>query len=285
MTGPDFVIPHDQLPPGFAAQLDDPPGPVAPPRPAATLVLLREGSSGLEVLLLKRAASAAFVPGAYVFPGGLVQGGDAGEAALRLHGVTPSQASARLGLPADADPPGVAYYVAAIREAFEETGILLAQGEGGEPPSAAARDPRVRSLWQEVLDDEGAFPAALDRLGCRMDGASLEYIAHWITPEAEPRRYDTRFFAGAVPAGVEPLVDPREASEALWITPGEALVRHRAGGLPMVFPTLVTVEALTGFQDPWSALGAFRAREVRTYLPRLVRTPGGVRIQVDPEPR
>ena len=175
--------------------------------------------------------------------------------------------------------------MAAIREAFEETGILLAKDERGERPPTAAHDPLVQRLWRDVLADERAFPAVLDRLRCRMDGGSVEYIAHWITPEAEPRRYDTRFFAGPVSAGVEPLVDPRAVSDALWITPEEALRQNREGKLQMVFPTLTTLGALTGFLTPRGALDAFRAREVPTLLPRLVRTPTGVAIRTDPQSR
>ena len=282
MSEGHFTIPFGQLPERFAESLDRSPAQAATPRPAATIVLLREGEGGLEVLLTQRVRTAAFVPGAYVFPGGRVDHDD-GDAELvgRLEGITAEEAAGRLGLEPDADPSALAYYVAAIREAFEETGILVGLDRNGAPPPAASQDEIVAALCRELLGDEDAFPSILDRMGCVMDGAAVEYVAHWITPLAEPRRYDTRFFAALVPGGREPLIDPREMSDALWIAPEEALARNREGGLPMVFPTLKTLEALTGFLTPRGALDAFRGREIPALLPRLVRNEGGVTIELE----
>jgi len=282
MSERDFTIPFRQLPERFAENLDRPAAEAATPRPAATIVLLREGEGGLEVLLTQRVRTAAFVPGAYVFPGGRVDHDDgAAELVSRLTGVSGEEARERLGLEAEADPSALAYYVAALREAFEETGILVGRDGGGEPPPAASQDEGVAALRRELLGDEDAFPSILDRMGCVMDGAVVEYVAHWITPLAEPRRYDTRFFAALVPPGREPLIDPREMSDALWITPEEALARNREGKLPMVFPTLRTLESLTGFLTPGGALDAFRGREIPALLPRLVRTEEGVSIELE----
>ena len=284
MSDADFTIPLDSLPERFAESLDRPSGEVAVPYPAATVVLLREGAHGVEVLLLKRVGSAGFVPGAYVFPGGRVDGEDATPALVaRLDGLTEEEATQRLGTTTDADPPAVAYYVAAIREAFEETGILIGKDAEGHAPRSAAVDPRMRVLKQELLGNDQAFPSVLDRMGCRMDAGVVEYVGHWITPEAEPRRYDTRFFAALVPPGQDPHVDEREMTEAIWITPEEALRKNRAGELPMVFPTLRTLASLTGFLTPRGALDAFHERDIPTVLPRLVRTPTGVGIEVDEE--
>jgi len=276
VTAPDHVVPWDRLPDGFAGRLEAPPDEPAEPRPAATIALIRPGSEGVEVLLLRRSRTAGFVPGAWVFPGGRVDGDDATPALLqRLEGLDADGAARRLALPPDADPPAVAYFVAAVREAFEETGILVGRTAEGPPPTAA-RDPEVDGLRERILDDEDAFPEALDRMGASIDGGAVEYIAHWITPEVEPRRYDTRFFAAAVPAGSASVVDPREMTDAVWLEPEEALARHREGRMPMIFPTLHTLERLRGHRDPDELLASFGARSIPTILPRLVRTEEGL---------
>lgn len=281
MSGSGHVVPWNRLPEGFADRLDDPPAEPAEPRPAATVVLLRPSDGAPEVLLLRRSRSAGFVPGAYVFPGGRVDRDDAAPALLRrLDGVDADTAARRLGLRPDADPPAPAYYVAAIREAFEETGLLVGRTPDG-PPTPAAEDPRIDALRDRILEDEDLFPDVLDRMGARMDASAVEYIAHWITPEVEPRRYDTRFFAAAVPAGSPSVVDPREMTDAVWLTPARALARHDAGELPMIFPTIRTLEDLRGHGSPEEVLEDFGARSVPTIVPRLVRTPEGVASVID----
>lgn len=283
-TEADHVIPFDRLPPRFAESLEHPPEVPVEARPAATIVLLRDGRRSLEVLMMRRNRSSGFVPGAYVFPGGRVDAADAEEAALeRMDGLTAEAAAHRLGLH-DADPPAIAYYLAALREAFEETGILVAHGPDGEAPRTAAEDTWVDDLRDDVMEDRISFADALEQLGCRIEGSSVEYMAHWITPEVEPRRYDTRFFAAKARPGATPIVDPREMTDALWITPEAAMTRNRAGTLPMVFPTIKTLQRLMRYATVDAALEAFRARTVPTILPRLVVTPTGVGMELDAEP-
>jgi 8-oxo-dGTP pyrophosphatase MutT (NUDIX family) len=282
MPDPDSVIPFDRLPPGFADSLDAPPSEPVQPRPAATVVLLRDAAHGPEVLLLRRVRSSGFVPGAYVFPGGRVDADDASaELEARLTGLDASTASARLGLGPDAVPPALAYVLASIREAFEETGLLLASDEAGRPVPSAAVDPRVAAARDRLLADESAFVPILDELGARLHGAAVAYIAHWITPVVEPRRYDTRFFAAAVEGPAEVAVNPAEMSDALWLTPGAALDRHREGRLPMVFPTIHTLEALVDFESTSAILDDYRRRPVPPILPRLVKTDRGVGLELD----
>lgn len=283
-TEADHVIPFHRLPERFAESLENPPEVPVTPRPAATIVLLRDGAEGLEVLLMRRTRSAGFVPGAYVFPGGRVDGTDAGpEALARMDGLTPDSAARRLDLPR-AEPPAVAYYLAALREAFEETGILVARRADGSAPPTAAEDPSVDALRDDVMEDRVTFAEALERLDCRIEGAAVEYLAHWITPEPESRRYDTRFFAARVRPGATPIVDPREMTDAAWLTPEAALDRNRGGTLPMVFPTIKTLQRLARYADASDALEALRARRVPTILPRLVVTPTGVGMELDEEP-
>jgi 8-oxo-dGTP pyrophosphatase MutT (NUDIX family) len=284
MSDPDSVIPFERLPEGFAETIEHPPEEPAPARPAATIVLLRDGDHGLEVLLLRRNRSSGFVPGAYVFPGGRVDAADAEHAVLaRTEGLTPAHAEARLELPADAEPPAIAYYLAALREAFEETGILVGLDESGSFPPTAARDAEVDRIRDDVMEDRITFADALMRMSCRVDGRSVEYIAHWITPLPEPRRYDTRFFAARVASDATPIVDPREMTDALWITPKAALRRHEEGALPMVFPTIKTLEQLAAYPSAEAALSELGGARVRTIMPTLVITPLGVGMELDEE--
>ena len=267
-----FEIPTERLPAGFAEQLDRPPERPAEPRPAATVTLLRDGGAGLEALLLRRRRETAFVPGAYVFPGGRVDGED-GEAGLleRVRGAP--------------DPwhPRPAYWLAAVREAFEETGVLLARGSDGAWLPDAQVDARV-ARWREALLEEGA--SLLDALAALEAEVALDDVvhnAHWITPVAEPRRYDTRFFLARLPEGATAREDPREMTESVWLRPAHALERFRAGTLPMVFPTVRTLEALAGFDEVDAALAHWRGRDVPAIQPRLVRTRTGVAIRDDDE--
>lgn len=284
MSRPDSVIPFEKLPPGFAETLRDPPAEPVAARPAATIVLMRDGAQGSEVLLLRRNRTAGFVPGAYVFPGGRVDGADGRPALVeRTDGLSPERAEERLDH-ADGTPPAIAFYLAAVREAFEETGILVGRRADGSHPPTAAESDQVDRVRDDLMEDRLTFAEALERLGCRVEGAAVEYLAHWITPVVEPRRYDTRFFAAAVPPGSEAIVDPREMTDALWIAPDAALERNRDGALPMVFPTLKTLERLARYGDVTATLDALGSRRVPAILPRLVTTPTGVGMELDHEP-
>ncbi|MBT8403867.1 MAG: NUDIX hydrolase, partial [Gemmatimonadetes bacterium] len=117
--------------------------------------------------------------------------------------------------------------------------------------------------------------------GVRLAGDAVEYVAHWITPVVEPRRYDTRFFAAAMEGPAEVSVNAAEMSDAVWLTPGAALDRHREGRLPMIFPTIHTLESLAGHDSATAILESFRRRPVPPILPRLVRTEGGVGLEID----
>lgn len=237
------------------------------PLPAATIVLMRDAAHGLEVLLLRRSEKAGFAAGAYVFPGGRVDASDAAPGALeRLDGLTPERAADRLGL-LDADPPAVAYYLAAVREAFEETGILVGMRTDGRLPATAAEDADVDLVRIDLLEHRIDFANALARLRCRVAGNALEYMAHWITPERSPRRYDTRFFAARVRGGAEPIVDEREMTDALWITPARAVKESAGGGLPMILPTVRTLEHLAAYTGTEEALAALARASVPTILP------------------
>lgn len=277
------IIPFDRIPEGFAQRIDDPPEAPATPRPAATIVLMRDGVDGPELLLMRRNRNAGFVPGAYVFPGGRVDAADAGDDAVSLvDGLDGDGAADRLGL-REGGTPAIAYYLAALREAFEETGILVGVTPDGSPPPSAAQDAGVDEVRKALMDDDLTFGQALDRLGCRISGTAIEYIAHWITPLPEPRRYDTRFFAAHVGVDTPPIIDPREMTDGIWIRPSAALDRCDSGSLPMVFPTIKTIEQLVDFGTVSEALASYRRAPVRTILPTLVVTPTGIGLEIDHE--
>ncbi len=265
-----FEIPQDNLPEGFAETVDRPPSKPATPRPAATIVLLRDGAEGLEALLLQRHRSSRFVPGAWVFPGGRVDPADSGPPLYeRIGGLTTRMT------------PEAPFWVAALREAFEETGVLLARHVDGTWAADAASDRRVEALRHGLMDGSTTLLDVLEELDLALDAAGMVHIAHWITPVVEPRRYDTHFFAAALPDGKEARPDPREMTEAAWHTPRQALSRFHARELPMVFPTVKTLEALTGYTSVEHALAALRGIEIPRILPRLVRTATGVGIVLD----
>jgi 8-oxo-dGTP pyrophosphatase MutT (NUDIX family) len=259
-----FVIPDERLPAGFARLIESPPVPPAEPKPAATAVLMREGAHAPEVLLLKRHRSSGFVPGAYVFPGGRVDPSDT-------------------GIEWNAGAPAAEYWTAALREIFEETGVLLARSSTGVWPPSAALDSAMEAWREKLMSEETTLAQLLAAQQLEPAREHMVYIAHWITPVAEPRRYDTRFFLAHLPEAREVKVDAREMVDALWLTPAQALERFAHGALPMVFPTVRTLQLLREFQTVDAALASFRDKQIEPILPRLVRTPNGIGIVVDEE--
>jgi glyoxylase-like metal-dependent hydrolase (beta-lactamase superfamily II)/8-oxo-dGTP pyrophosphatase MutT (NUDIX family) len=214
--------------------------PVQTPRPAATLILLRSGPGGLETLMLQRTKDAAFLGGAYVFPGGSLDPGDA--APRRLLGLAEARANQRLGLASGA----VAYYVAAVRECFEEAGVLLACDANGHPllPARAQQLMQFRNNpFLELLEKENLFIPA----------GTLAYYGHWITQPGRSRRFDTRFFVTLAPEGQEGAHDANETVHHVWINPREALARANRGEIELVHATRQTLTDLGRFSDPRAA--------------------------------
>ena len=277
MSHEDYEIPKERLPEGFRETVEREVVEPVPPRPAATVVLLREGAGSPEVLLLKRNRATGFVPGAYVFPGGRVDASDGGpDAEGAWVELAPAHAEARLGMSRHADPPAIAYYTAAAREAFEETGLLLANG----PPPVAPVSDQATAVRDDLMEGRRSFLDLMEEWGLRLDGARIEYIAHWVTPRVEPRRYDTRFFAALVPSSSEARIDAREMTAAEWLTPVNALERHRQGGLPMIFPTIRTLEDLTSFSSARALMDHYRDAEIPKIMPEIVRTAEGVALRI-----
>jgi 8-oxo-dGTP pyrophosphatase MutT (NUDIX family) len=273
----EYQIPAERLPEGFRDTLGDPPDEPVRPRPAATVILLRESATAPEILLLKRNRSTGFVPGAYVFPGGRVDEADNSPACSeRWSNLSREEADQRLELGPDAPVSGIAFYTAALREAFEETGLLLTQPFA----SAQASGSPFASGREALLEDRGSWSRFLEDHDLCMDGNRVEYVAHWVTPVVEPRRYDTRFFAAVVPEDARARIDPREMVDAVWLTAADALDRHRAGGLPMIFPTIRTLEDLSDFSSAGSLLAHYRETRIPVIMPEIVRTEAGVALRI-----
>jgi 8-oxo-dGTP pyrophosphatase MutT (NUDIX family) len=237
------------------------------------MVLLRLGESGMEVLLLQRSPRSGFIPGAWVFPGGRLDPEDADPSVLS--GVESSAAweTQDPGVPYEPESTSPAFWVAAVRETFEETGILVAPGSNTVPRGDLAR------ARGRLLRREARFPELLKELGLGVDVRRQAYIGHWLTPECEPRRYETRFFAAAVGAREEVSTHQAEMVGHRWLTPDEALRRNRRGSFPMVLPTFFTLEELQSFETPARALDALQSRPIMPRLPRPERTQEGIRFR------
>ena len=250
---------------------------LATPSPAATLVLLRDRPpAAVEVLLLQRHARSKFAAGDYVFAGGKIEADDMpddGEQFCR--GLTPQQASARLG-GGLAPRVALSYWVGAIREAFEEVGVLLACETDGRllriTPESRQRYEAYRAACQK------ANPAFFDMLRAeRLTLATdrLAYFAHWITPEEQPIRFDTRFFAALMPTEQEPVVDGHEIVDLKWLTPADAISAAKRKEIGLRTPTIKNLELVAGGGAPAAGVvTSLGAREVTTIRPRVLQVDG-----------
>lgn len=202
----------------------------AEPRDAATVLLLREESAGFSVFMVRRHAKAGFMAGAYVFPGGILDQDD--RAWSRVVGRSPSDAADLLG--EDDATLALALHVAAVRETFEEAGVLLADGLGDVDLASV----RTR------LNAGGSFPALADEhdFTLRLDG--LAPWSRWVTPTIERRRYDARFFVARAPERQRANHDQIEVTAGEWLTPSAALERWASGSIQLPPPTLRTIEQL-----------------------------------------
>lgn len=199
-----------------------------PALPSASVVLLREGEQYPELLMVKRRAGDAFGE-SYAFPGGVVDH-DESDAHGRIDGMTADDANAILGISED----GLDYYSAAIRELFEESGILLARTDEGE---WATVTPELQELRVEVDKGRLRWSEFLETQGLRLACDALHYFAHWETPLVRPKRWSTRFFLAETPSGQDAIHDGSEVTDICWITAEQALAGSREGTMKLPFPT------------------------------------------------
>lgn len=240
----------------------------AEPLPSSTVILLREdgGEEPFRVLMVERHGSVTF-PGVHAFPGGVVDPGDHAP-----HGATlpPGQSWAPAG-EGDGPEEALPYWIAAVRECFEEVGLLLVHRDGAALPTplpAPIAGLRARlhagEPFAELLAEHGLVPAT--------DG--LLYFARWITPKRNPRRFDTRFLVGRAPAGQDAVIDATECVSCRWLGPRGALALYERGDITLIPPTVRTLDDLARFASVDAVLDDARRRVVRAVQPMIVEVGG-----------
>ena len=252
---------------------------VANPRPAATVVVLRDSSNGPEVFMVRRHADTAFMGGAHVFPGGRVDQADRDGDDRWCDGI--AHAAGQLpDLPAS---DAVAYHVAAARELFEEAGVLLARNAGGEFVSLAGVQDHARFKQDRttVHDATTTLRAVIERERLRLALDTLVLFAHWVTPPIDTRQFDTRFFMTRVPPDQTPAHDDTETTHSIWMTPADAIAQSEKGGIVLPPPTWSTIRELEPFASVDDALAWARRRRVVSRQPLLLEQ-DGVRMLLAP---
>lgn len=250
------------------------------PRPAATTLLVRDASAGLEVLMVRRSPSATFMPGAYVFPGGAVDAADGEAGCAALCDESASALAERVGAVTGTGAAAAAFAVAALRECFEECGLWLlanpqaaakAAGPAG-PATSVPSLPSLLSLPSLRSRLHGGEPFAVvareaHAAGWPLATSALLPWSHWVTPLGLPKRFDTLFFVVEAPAAQEPSVDEGETTTLAWVHPPAALAAHARGEFPMEFATVATVRSLAPFAARGAAALAAHARAQRSLPP------------------
>lgn len=229
------------------------------PRPASSVMLIRDKKGGgIEVLMLERSMKLEFVGGAFVFPGGAVDSSDS-QLAHSCIGLNDEQASIKLGL----KKGGISFYVAAIRECFEEAGLLLARSRddpsknssSGHISMDSGRElQKYQRLRSSLNRREVTFSDLVVNNGLELMVSDLAYVSHWVTPIGRPRRYDTRFFLAAAPGDQDAVHDNGEAVNSVWIEPHQALTKHGLNEMTLVFPTISNLKSIAEFSSVSQAL-------------------------------
>lgn len=257
---------------------DTPDADAVPLRDAATVMLVRDGADGLEVFMLRRNLNSDFVGGAYVFPGGGVDLADGSpEVAAWCVGRDDAGASGLLDVPTG----GLAFWVAAIRESFEEAGLLLAVDDDDELVRFDDDEVAARFVEHRRAVDSGERPLVdvVREEGLRLAVDRMHYFSRWVTPLGAPRRYDTRFFVAHPPEWQEPLHDDREVIANLWIRPQDALERHARREFELIFPTVRSLEALCRFETAEAVVRhAESITHIEPVLPKMIDGEHGLRI-------
>jgi 8-oxo-dGTP pyrophosphatase MutT (NUDIX family) len=239
------------------------------PQPASTVMLIRDGERGIDVYLLRRHAQMAFAAGMYAFPGGRVDPRD-DDADIGWAGPSPASWADRMSC---GESEARALVCAAVRETFEESGVLLA-GLGADDVVADTRGDDWESDRAALVDRSLPFTAFIARRGLVLRTDLLGYWAHWITPEFEPRRYDTRFFVARMPLGQLTRDVSGEADRAHWMATADAVAGIADGSMEMLPPTSVTIKQLASQERVADVLNAARDRAVNTVRPGVALLDG-----------
>jgi 8-oxo-dGTP pyrophosphatase MutT (NUDIX family) len=232
---------------------------IAAARPASTVVLLRPGNP-FDVFLVRRSDSIAFMGGAHVFPGGRLDATDHLDDIMALADGTPDAA---MRMPDVGSDVAAAHYVAALRELFEEAGVLLAR------PAGRMSVEQLERRRRDLLTGGSTFADILRGEHLRLAFDALAYFAHWVTPEIETRRFDTRFFLARAPEGQTPVHDAGEATHSEWLDPLEALARCRSGAISLPPPTWTTLSMLSRFSSIDEAFEWARRKAIPRVQPRF----------------
>ena len=238
-------------------------GAIAPAVPAATILVLRGDAARLEVFMVVRHHQIDFASGALVFPGGKAdeQDGDP-RLASRLDGAAP-------------DPIRRALQVCALREAFEECGVLLARADGNSDIVNAARVAALEPYRKRIHAGECSIADMLEREGLRLACDALVPFAHWVTPENMPKRFDTHFYLAVAPQDQVLLHDGHESVDSTWITPADALAGAAEKKYTVIFPTLRNIERLGHATSVEDAIARAKASRIVSVLPRIERRADG----------
>jgi len=228
------------------------------PRHASTVVLVRPNEQGgFEILLTRRPEQMRFLGGFYVFPGGTVHASDYAPQALeRCRGLSGGEAQKVLGGGHSVEV-ALGHWVAAVRELFEEVGVLLCDTEAGNPlqiEDGEAHE-RIEQKRQAIVNNRLDMGGFLESENLFCDLSRTIYFDHWVTPEIYPMRFDTRFYLAAMPAHQRPLRRSEEVTDAVWMTPGEALTRNHRRDFPLIPPTTTVLQDLLRFPS-WERLRA-----------------------------
>jgi 8-oxo-dGTP pyrophosphatase MutT (NUDIX family) len=260
-----------------------------PLRDAATVILLRERAGGpYEVFLMRRGRNQAFMGGAHVFPGGRLDDADADPELAACFGVFRAADAKHLLQETDLpEATALSLFVAAIRETFEEAGVLLARDARGSVVDLSAPETAARFAAYRLELHEGRLTLSglVRREELLFAPDLLVPYSHWITPEIEPRRFDARFFLARLPEGQVPVHDRMELTESRWLTPAFALTEHAAGRIVLMPPTLKTIEELLAFSNTGQLFAAARSQRIPTILPDAFWTADsfGIRLPHDSE--
>ena len=248
--------------------------PPATPVDAATVILLREtpAANPFELLLMRRHARQRFMGKAFVYPGGQLDDADCNPAlAAFADGITAEVAKQRLNEPDLPDEKALGLLFAAVRETFEESGVLLAGSTSGKELDFT--DQNVRSRFAEyrtmIHQQEMTLEDLAKKEGLFFKLNELRPYAHWVTPEAERKRFDTRFFLASMPTGQKPAHDSMEMTETLWTTPRKAFSKHNAGEILLMPPTLKTLEEMACRSSVAELLSCASSATIRTIMPQI----------------
>jgi 8-oxo-dGTP pyrophosphatase MutT (NUDIX family) len=250
------------------APADAPPPPI---RDAATVLALRDTPDGIEVFMVRRDSRMGFLGGAHVFPGGALDAKDTEPRLLDL--ASGFEAAGDLGRIHEESARARGLLLAAVRELFEESGILLARTADGDWVDLDEQGPRSERLaaGRAALSARGGdFAALLAADDLRVDVSVLRFFAHWITPEREKKRFDTRFFLARAPERQSARHCDVESSEGEWITPARAFERYRAREIELVPPTIACLERLCDFTNVDDALAEFARASIPCILPKIL---------------